>query len=521
VAAGATGDGGIDHHGKTLTYVTIGNRLGNAQEAASARRQPAAHPKNTMKLTKKLLKAVMWLGLALAGLLIVAYLVLVGINWRDQPPSQAATRLMKLSASQSARQLAIADQDNAYVYMMGFSADPAQEPQALGVKRIALAQAALQKNPVDSPKDVFDKEHDFKPQRSADLQALLKTCSTAVDAPCLKALNSGDKTLADWLTSEPLLLERYKALLTRTAYVQRLPFQMNTPFPPYLKVQEGQKLLLVQAWQLAAQGDAAGVNKLLTQDISFWRQNLAASDSLITKMLASRAVQRNFVWGHAILRRLPPALMTQGLPQQWRAPMSDAERAMLPSLTGEWRVSNSIFQHAKAGGTTALPEMNGTLNNRLFTSIFKSLLQPQDSSNKFAERLTASDAALQVPYAQYPAAVARAQSLWDIKAEESEFLFFARRLYNPVGEFFLTFASWDPIWYAVRLSDLEGLRRMAVLSTELRSQRAAAGDMAQKLAEAPARNPYTGQPFVWDASTKTVVFTGLEKGERGRHALFY
>lgn len=238
-------------------------------------------------------------------------------------------------------------------------------------------------------------------------------------------------------------------------------------------------------------------------------------------MVATRAVQRNLVWGHAILRRLGPALMAQGLPQPWTAPMSDAERAMLPSLTGEWLSANSLFQHVREGGTTALPEMDGMLNNRLFTSMFKSLLQPQDSSNKFADRLTASDAALQVPYAQYPAAVARAQSLWNIEAEESGFFFVARRLYNPVGEFFLAFGSWDLISYAVRVSDLEGLRRMAVLSTELRSQGAATGDMAQKLAEAPARNPYTGQPFAWDAKAKAVVFTGLEKGERGRHALFY
>jgi hypothetical protein len=58
-------------------------------------------------------------------------------------------------------------------------------------------------------------------------------------------------------------------------------------------------------------------------------------------------------------------------------------------------------------------------------------------------------------------------------------------------------------------------------ASELRGQRVATGQLAQKLAKAPARNPYTGQSFVWDASAKAVVFTGLEKGERGRHALFY
>ena len=470
--------------------------------------------KDTMNRAKKLLKAVMWLGLACAGLLIVAYLVVLGINWRDQPPSEAAIRLLKLSTSQPT----VADQDNAYVYMMGFSADPALEPQALGAKRIASALALLEKSPDALMGNLQDKEHDFKPQRPAELQALLKTCNITFDAPCLKALDNGDNTLAAWLASEPLLLERYKALLTRPAYVQRLPFQMSTPFLPYAKVHEGQKLLLAQAWQLAGQGDAAGVNKLLTQDIQFWRQNLAASDSLIAKINATNVLQRHFMWGYAILRRLPPARMTHGMPQPWTTPMSDAERAMLPSLTGEWVESNNLFKYTKEG---SLPEIDWTLKSRLFDAIFQSLLQLQDSSNKHAQELVSLDAALQVPYAQYRAAVERARFMEEKDRDESLFMFFVKRIYNPTGEALLSIARPDLISYALRVSDLEGLRRMAVLTTELRSQGVAAGQMAQKLTEAPARNPYTVQPFVWDASAKTVVFTGLEKGEHGRQALFY
>lgn len=467
--------------------------------------------KNTMNLAKKLLKALIGLGLASAGLLIVTVLVLLGINWRDQPPSEAAIRLTKLSASQSA----VADQDNAYVYMMGFSADPAQEPQALGVKRIAWVQAQFEKSPDDFTGDLPDKEHDFKPQRSAELQALLKTCNT-VDAPCLKALENGGKTLAAWIASEPLLLERYKALLTRPAYVQRLPFSMNAPLPPYAKVYEGQKLLLAQAWQLAGQGDAVGVNKLLAQDIQFWRQNLAASDALIAKMIATRAIQRHFMWGNVVLRRLPPALMTHGIPQAWMTPISEAERAMLPSLTGEWVVTSSIFKQTKARGAAMLG-----INSGLPAPLFKFLLQPQDSSNKFAEQLTTSNAALQASYTQYPAVVEQAQHISDITNSESQFIFFTKHVYNPVGAFLLTLDSEDPIWQAVRVSDLEGLRRVTVLTTELRSQGIASGQLAQKLNDAAARNPYTNQPFIWDDSAKAVVFTGLEKGERGHHALFY
>ena len=474
-----------------------------------------------MKIAKKLLKALMWLALAIAGLIIAFYLVVLGINWRDQPPSEDALRLMKLSASRPL----VADQDNAYVYLMGFTVEPAQDPRAWGLQRIAWAQEQLKKSPnaFIAPKDLPGKDHDFKAQRPRELQALIETCNKAVDAKCLKALDSGQTTLAAWLASEQWLLERYRALLAHPAWSETLPFQINTPLPPYQNAAEGQKLLLAQAWQLAGQGNAAGVKKLLTEDIRFWRQNLAASDMLIGKMIATKALQRHFTWANLVLRRLPPALMAHGIPEQWLVPLSDAERSLLRSLAGELTASDSILKQTWENGATALGmiEANWTLNSSLFDPLLKPLLQRQASSNKYAEQFAASDAALQVPYAQYPAAVEHARVMGEKDRDDSLFTFFIKRLYNPVGELLFSIGSFDPIEYAVRVSDVEGLRRATLLTTELRSQGVTSGQLAQKLAEATARNPYTGQPFVWDDSAKAVVFTGLERGERGRHALLY
>jgi hypothetical protein len=35
------------------------------------------------------------------------------------------------------------------------------------------------------------------------------------------------------------------------------------------------------------------------------------------------------------------------------------------------------------------------------------------------------------------------------------------------------------------------------------------------------RSPYSGAPFVWDTHEQSIVFLGLEPGERGRHAFKY
>lgn len=471
-----------------------------------------------MNIAKKLLKALMWLTLLVTGLIIVIYLLLLGVNWYDQPPSEASSRLMNLSASRPS----VADQDNAYVYLMGFSVEPAQDPRAWGLQRIASAQEQLKKSPNAFPaiEDLPGKDHDFKAQRPSELQALIDTCKE-VDAKCLKTLENGEKTIAAWLASEAWLLERYRTLLAHPAYQETLPFDMRTPIPPYLAVHEGQKLLLVQAWQLAGQGDTAGVKKLLTEDVQFWRQSLGASDTVLAKMIAARALQRHFTWSNIVLRRLPPAVMRQGVPEQWMTPLSESERSMLRSFAGESQAFTSMINQIGKGSIVLdTSEANWTLNNNL-APILEPLLQRQDTRNKYAEQLTASDAALQVPYEKYPAAVERARVMEDKERDESVFIFFIKRVYNPVGNILLSTGRLDANTYAVRVSDLEGLRRLTLVTTELRSQGATSEQLAQKLTEATARNPYTKEPFVWDDSAKSVVFTGLEKSARGRHALVY
>ena len=46
-------------------------------------------------------------------------------------------------------------------------------------------------------------------------------------------------------------------------------------------------------------------------------------------------------------------------------------------------------------------------------------------------------------------------------------------------------------------------------------------DVPAALANAELRDPYTNQPFVWDEASQSIVFTGLQTGERGEHRIYY
>ncbi len=73
--------------------------------------------------------------------------------------------------------------------------------------------------------------------------------------------------------------------------------------------------------------------------------------------------------------------------------------------------------------------------------------------------------------------------------------------------------------YAVRVADLEGTRRAAVLAVELRARKVAASDVAAELGKVAIRTPYDREPFTWDAADPSIVFVGMQPGERGEHAL--
>ncbi len=71
------------------------------------------------------------------------------------------------------------------------------------------------------------------------------------------------------------------------------------------------------------------------------------------------------------------------------------------------------------------------------------------------------------------------------------------------------------------VSDLEGSRRAAVLAAELRSRKTRVSDMPAALAASAVRSPYDGLPFAWDDQSQSIVFTGLQEGERSRQAFKY
>jgi hypothetical protein len=209
-------------------------------------------------------------------------------------------------------------------------------------------------------------------------------------------------------------------------------------------------------------------------------------------MIAVAALNRHFGLGNLVLRRLPAAM-----PQEWS---QDIPTAMTRCLVGEWEFFNGSLRKTKANEPR----------------IYRPFFQPQDTSNKLAAMLTRTAHELDVPYDQYPQVLARMRT-----ASPAQTRLFVD-LYNLVGSM-ITEVPDDYAYgkYAVRVTDVEGVRRAAVLAATLRARGVAADDVPAQLSASEIRDPYTNRPFAWDLKEKAIVFTGLEAGERARHDIKY
>ncbi len=419
---------------------------------------------------KGIMRKLAWAVGGLVAFVVVAHLTLVVVNWNDEPPSADAERLVAMKRDRPL----LADSANGYIHALSLAAAP---------------------------------DADYKAARSPEVVALANACGEASE--CAEALQTHPEALAQWLGSEQWLLERYRRMLATEGWREPIPTDIRAPLAGYQHAMEAQKLHLLAVRQQALAGDAAAVRDLLERDLVFWRQVLASSDLLISKMVAVAAVRRNLAFGNLALRELPPDLADAAVPPSWRQPLTVAERSLARSLGGEWHVAGGALRMVMSPEARA-----GDLGQRVADRLLRPLFQPQATLNLFAARMVRLGALSELPYPEIEQSLERL-------AESHEDASPGFRLYNPVGSILDFVAAPAYADYIARPADLEGQRRAALLVAALRGAGIEHEGAAAAVRDAPLRRPHDGAPFEWDAASGSVVFRGLEQGDRGTHAVLF
>lgn len=421
---------------------------------------------------------------------VLAVVALYGVLWAINARDQAPSAQVQAFHAEQARRPALADADNAFVYLYGIGAAAGEDPQQVGAARIKLlARAAGTELP-----QLPGGEREPRKARSPAVQKLASTCSQDAKA-CAEALPQADETLAQWLADEGWLLERYQALIQRPGWRESDAANMAFVFPPYQLALNGQQLLLLQAWQRARAGDAAAAQALLNSDLQFWRRVLRESDVLIGKTIASSAIRRHFALGNLVLREqaiAPPA--------GWAVPFTVEERSMRRALAGELRLVEGSMDSALASAVPA-----HTWLERVGGALQAPFLKRQATINLVAADYDVLAAVSERSLAAIPEALAQAQA----KAAAVG----PGWIYNPTGRVLQQIGSGTLLYgdYLLRSADLEGLRRTAWATADLRMHGQDRVGMTAALATNSLRDPYNEGPLRWAAAQDVVVFDARAK----------
>ena len=463
-----------------------------------------------MSALRTSLRWLMWTAIVILAAPVVLYVLALAVNWRDQPPNAEALELAAAAARDP-----IPDAMNAYVFALGFAAPRVADPAFVGGTRAEWIRALAANPDVNPASDPYPGSAPDFQQIPEPLAAVLTPCA-APDAACVMAFENAGSDLRAQLELQRSLIDRYRTLLGYRAWQEVTTGDLRGPLAPYAEVGYARRLFLLDTWLLAVTGDATEVRARLGADLALWRMVLAAADSLNGKGIASSFVGQHFTWGNLILRRLPPERRADGVPEGWRKSLTDAERSIHAAFVGELRYVNNTTLLLKRGPAASSAGANQpSMLDRVSTRLQLNLLQPQATANRYAAMLAKLEMLLKVPYAELGAALARAPETDDAPSGV------LAATYNVAGNAIATPQPALLASYAARVADLEGARRAAVLTVDLRVLKIPAEFAGAMVPLAASRDPYTGGPFTWTAAPAMVTFTGLEPTNGTRHRFLY
>jgi hypothetical protein len=443
----------------------------------------------------KVMKIIGAIALGLIGLVVLLYVIGVAVNWRDRPPTAAALELRKLQTDRAP----VADADNAFIYVMGFSAPASEDPQVAGALRKAWIEA-VNRDPALTDADPVTNGVDFEAGLSKSVARLAKQCHEH-SVECRDAFAAA--VVQPRMTLEELQLKRYRTLLQRPAWREVVPLDFRGPIQSYRDLLEAQRLLFVDLGAHAKSAPPSEIAQDLRADLAFWRETQKSADYLITKMIALAAIRQHFFFGNLVVREMPA-----GQPEAsaaWAVPFSAEELSMHRVMAGELMYAEGTMRAWLEGKDARLiadpddPRLKPA--GRIASVLARPYYQPQDQFNHFAEFYLDVANRFAVPLEQYPRV---AESIGELEPTGVSF-----HIYNATGRVLRGLVSMSAFSsYPMRVGSIEGMRRAALLTAQLRERDVPPEAVAEALKTAELFDPFTREPFEWDVDEKAVVYTG-------------
>ena len=192
-----------------------------------------------------------------------------------------------------------------------------------------------------------------------------------------------------------------------------------------------------------------------------------------------------------LLRELPPEKVMAAVPPSWLEPLSDEERSMWRVMAGEYAFSRTVTRDMyEDAGVSPDDEITRDTLDRMLVHI-RRRVEPPRMLNEIALLYASVARNFEVPLDQYLQAsgVVVAGSRDQDDATQT-----AR--------------------YALRVGAIEGMRRAALLTAQLRSRSVPESEVPTELQKSALRTPFDEQPFGWDSSERAIAYEGPMQSRR-------
>ena len=436
---------------------------------------------------------------SIAVVSVFLLLIVVGFAlWgRDESTNENFIRLLQHPA--------VADHDNAYFFLLGFT-------------------APVDKNPIDRGKDLFAQrsakhtaQESHSPNDLRFSENVLSLCDKNIAGHPINVaacIVQDRPQIEKTLESNKALLDRYGRLLTFTKFTR--PVEVTAPMPSFVDLQRAKFAWWAKAVLLIQDGRAGQGLEMLQQDTRFWRSLATQSDALLVRMIAISLLQRQYELFSQVINQFP-TLVSQKKNElaQIARPLSSTELSFHNALIGELRLAADVLARFDQLATvqtnaTAAQRTNWSLEHPFWRKT--PLYRPNATFNLQAgvidRWIMFSEQSAQKIVQQkdsFPQSLAQEFGIGDTST-----------VYNLIGRQLVAAGFADLSPYFLKAHDLDGLARLINLQIEIAALKLPderVGPFVQT-SDAAFANPYTGEPMLWDMKARTLSFKsyGSESG---------
>ena len=452
-------------------------------------------------------------------LFILLTLIIIGLAilvWgRDETLNPTAARFLQPPI--------VVEKENAYFYMVGFTALPNKNPEEVGKQILLRQQLAKDRNLKKEEKEQVhfsgNPISSCSKENNSDIDCMIKN-----KAQIEKAIDQNK-----------LFMERYAELLKYKLFADMVPGSVTSISLPFLDLQRAKFAWWSKATLLIADDKVSEGLKLLQEDANFWRMLSMQADNLLTRMVAVAMLHKQYEMLSQLINYFP-SLVDKEKEQllQIAAHLSPQELSFRRALAGELRIAaNTLHQFnnpTSAAKDTDRPcvdkngkpcatesKMNFSLEHpfwrrTLFYRYNATLNLQANLLEKWAD------------YSEMPVQKIIQQKEPFIKALEHQYKpsdLSSWEIYNRLGKYLVAAGYFDVSQQIFKLHDLEGLIRLINLQIQIASFHLSNEKIGPFLqtSDMELMNPYSGDAMIWDEKEQSISFRSLGNEDGGEIAI--